>query len=135
MARTVTGVSGRSRGGRHSPSPSSGSPSAEYDSGAPELLPYLKPEWRDEVARAVTHLGLIGAVRRLAPYECTARVEAFLQRAELAPPIRTRGRRVDDLRRWHDTATTSTSLGTADERQRGVRYSRRGRLVVSGGSR
>ena len=38
-----------------------------YDTGKLELLPYLEPEWRDEVAHAVMHLGLIGAVRRLAP--------------------------------------------------------------------
>jgi hypothetical protein len=38
-----------------------------YDTGALELLPYLEPGWRAEVAHAVTHLGLIGAVRRLAP--------------------------------------------------------------------
>jgi hypothetical protein len=38
-----------------------------YDTGALELLPYLEPEWRNEVAHAVLHLGLIGAVRRLAP--------------------------------------------------------------------
>ena len=38
-----------------------------YDTGRLELLPYLEPEWRDEVAHAVHHLGLIGAVRRLAP--------------------------------------------------------------------
>jgi hypothetical protein len=38
-----------------------------YDTGRLELLPYLEPEWRVEVAHAVTHLGLIGAVRRLAP--------------------------------------------------------------------
>ncbi len=38
-----------------------------YDTGALELLPCLEPDWRDEVAHAVLHLGLIGAVRRLAP--------------------------------------------------------------------
>ena len=38
-----------------------------YDTGRLELLPYLEPQWRDEVAHAVQHLGLIGAVRRLAP--------------------------------------------------------------------
>jgi hypothetical protein len=38
-----------------------------YDMGQLELLPYLEPTWRSEVAHAVTHLGLIGAVRRLAP--------------------------------------------------------------------
>jgi hypothetical protein len=36
-----------------------------YDTGRLELLPYLEPRWRAEVAHAVLHLGLIGAVRRL----------------------------------------------------------------------
>jgi hypothetical protein len=39
-----------------------------YDTGRLALLPHLEPRWRAEVAHAVTHLGLIGAVRRLAPY-------------------------------------------------------------------
>ena len=38
-----------------------------YDTGRLELLPHLEPQWRAEVAHAVMHLGLIGAVRRLAP--------------------------------------------------------------------
>ena len=38
-----------------------------YDTGRLELLPYLEPRWRAEIAHAVRHLGLIGAVRRLAP--------------------------------------------------------------------
>ena len=38
-----------------------------YDTGRLELLPHLEPQWRAEVAHAVTHLGLAGAVRRLAP--------------------------------------------------------------------
>jgi hypothetical protein len=38
-----------------------------YDTGQRELLPHLEPQWRAEVAHAVSHLGLIGAVRRLAP--------------------------------------------------------------------
>ena len=36
-----------------------------YDTGRLELLPYLEPRWRAEVAHAVTHLGLVGAYRRL----------------------------------------------------------------------
>jgi hypothetical protein len=36
-----------------------------YDTGRLELLPYLEPRWRAEVAHAVLHLGLIGAYRRL----------------------------------------------------------------------
>jgi hypothetical protein len=38
-----------------------------HDTGRLELLPHLEPEWRAEVAHAVSHLGLIGVVRRLAP--------------------------------------------------------------------
>jgi hypothetical protein len=36
-----------------------------YDTGRLELLPYLEPRWRAEVAHAVLHLGLIGAYYRL----------------------------------------------------------------------
>jgi hypothetical protein len=36
-----------------------------YDTGRLALLPYLEPSWRIEVAHAVLHLGLIGALRRL----------------------------------------------------------------------
>jgi hypothetical protein len=38
-----------------------------YDTRRLELLPHLEPQRRPEVAHAVSHLGLIGAVRRLAP--------------------------------------------------------------------
>ena len=36
-----------------------------YDTGRLELLAHLEPGWRAEVAHAVIHLGLIGAVRQL----------------------------------------------------------------------
>jgi hypothetical protein len=36
-----------------------------YDTGRLELLPYLEPRWRAEVAHAVLHLGLIAAYYRL----------------------------------------------------------------------
>jgi hypothetical protein len=36
-----------------------------YDIGRLELLPYLEPRWRREVAHAVLHLGLIGTYYRL----------------------------------------------------------------------
>ena len=36
-----------------------------YDTGRLELLPFLEPRWRAEIAHAVLHLGLAGAVRRL----------------------------------------------------------------------
>jgi hypothetical protein len=38
-----------------------------YDTGRLELLPHLEPRWRAEVAHAVAHLGLLGALRRLGP--------------------------------------------------------------------
>jgi hypothetical protein len=36
-----------------------------YDTGRLALLAHLEPHWRAEVAHAVTHLGLLGANRRL----------------------------------------------------------------------
>jgi hypothetical protein len=36
-----------------------------FDTGRLDLLPYLEPRWRAEVANAVAHLGLVGALRRL----------------------------------------------------------------------
>ena len=36
-----------------------------YDRGELDLLPYLEPGWRAQVAHAVGHLGLIGALRRV----------------------------------------------------------------------
>jgi hypothetical protein len=36
-----------------------------YDTGRLDLLAYLEPRWRTEIAHAVAHLGLIGAYRRL----------------------------------------------------------------------
>jgi hypothetical protein len=36
-----------------------------YDRGDVDLLPHLEPGYRREVAHAVMHLGLIGALRRL----------------------------------------------------------------------
>ena len=35
-----------------------------YDTGRLDLLPYLEPRWRAEIAHAVGHLGLISAYRR-----------------------------------------------------------------------
>ena len=36
-----------------------------YDTGRLDLLRYLEPHWRAEVAHAVLHLGLIGALRQI----------------------------------------------------------------------
>ena len=35
-----------------------------YDRGELDLLPYLEPAWRSQLAHAVRHVGLIGALRR-----------------------------------------------------------------------
>ena len=36
-----------------------------YDGGKLDLLPYLEPAWRPQLAHAVGHVGLIGALRRV----------------------------------------------------------------------
>jgi hypothetical protein len=36
-----------------------------YDSGGLDLLPYLEPAWRAQLAHAVGHVGLIGALRQI----------------------------------------------------------------------
>jgi hypothetical protein len=36
-----------------------------YDRGELDLLPYLEPAWRAQLAHAVGHMGLIGALRRI----------------------------------------------------------------------
>ena len=37
----------------------------DYDAGRLDLLPYLEPAWRAQLAHAVGHVGLIGARRRI----------------------------------------------------------------------
>jgi len=36
-----------------------------YDRGELDLLPYLEPGWRAQLAHAVGHVGLLGALRRI----------------------------------------------------------------------
>jgi hypothetical protein len=36
-----------------------------YDRGELDLLPHLEPAWRAQLAHAVGHIGLIGALRRI----------------------------------------------------------------------
>jgi hypothetical protein len=36
-----------------------------YDAGELDLLPYLEPAWRPQLAHAVGHVGLVGALRRI----------------------------------------------------------------------
>jgi hypothetical protein len=38
---------------------------AAYDAGELDLLRYLEPAWREQLAHAVGHVGLIGALRRI----------------------------------------------------------------------
>jgi hypothetical protein len=38
-----------------------------YDRGEIDLLPFLEPGWRAQLAHAVGHVGLIGALRRIGP--------------------------------------------------------------------
>ena len=38
-----------------------------YDRGELDLLPYLEPGWRAQLAHAVGHVGLMGALRRISP--------------------------------------------------------------------
>jgi hypothetical protein len=38
-----------------------------YDAGLLDLLPYLEPAYRAQLAHAVRHVGLIGALRRISP--------------------------------------------------------------------
>ena len=40
-----------------------------YDRGELDLLPYLEPAWRAQLAHAVGHLGLIGALRRVSGHQ------------------------------------------------------------------
>ncbi len=36
-----------------------------YDRGELDLVPYLEPAWREQLAHPVGHVGLIGALRRI----------------------------------------------------------------------
>jgi hypothetical protein len=40
-----------------------------YDRGELDLLPHLEPAWRAQLAHAVGHLGLIGALRGVSGYQ------------------------------------------------------------------
>ena len=37
----------------------------DYDEGRLNLLPYLEPDWRAQLAHAVWHVGVVGALRRI----------------------------------------------------------------------
>ena len=44
-----------------------------YDRGELDLVPYLEPAWRAQLAHAVGHVGLIGALRRISGARRSAR--------------------------------------------------------------
>jgi CspA family cold shock protein len=44
-----------------------------YDAGELDLLPHLEPGWRPQLAHAVGHVGLIGALRRISGNRCDSR--------------------------------------------------------------
>jgi len=44
-----------------------------YDAGELDLLPYLEPAYRAQVAHAVGHVGLIGALRRIGGRQAAGR--------------------------------------------------------------
>ena len=37
-----------------------------YDRGELDLIPYLEPAWRAQLAHAIGHVGLVGVLRRIA---------------------------------------------------------------------
>jgi hypothetical protein len=43
-----------------------------YDLGELDLLPYVEPGWRPQLAHAVGHVGLIGALRRISGHAAAA---------------------------------------------------------------
>ena len=51
-----------------------------YDNGELDLLPHLEPAWRAQLAHAVGHVGLIGALRRISGAAAPA-VDALRRRA------------------------------------------------------
>ena len=51
-----------------------------YDRGELDLLPYLEPAWRAQIAHAVGHVGLIGALRRISGRDRAATILADLVR-------------------------------------------------------
>src|SRR5438270_1032870 len=51
-----------------------------YDRGELDLLPYLEPAWRAQLAHAVGHVGLIAALRRISGRDRAATILADLVR-------------------------------------------------------
>ncbi len=51
-----------------------------YDRGELDLLPYLEPGWREQVAHAVGHVGLIAALRRISERDRAGAILAGLVR-------------------------------------------------------
>jgi hypothetical protein len=53
-----------------------------YDAGQLDLLPYREPAWRAQLAHAVGHVGLIGALRRISGSRTSAQ-DSRRERIEL----------------------------------------------------
>jgi hypothetical protein len=60
-----------------------------YDTGDLDLLPHLEPAWRAQLAHAVGHVGLIGALRRVGGPNGAA--------SSLSPGTRLPTRPIEDL--------------------------------------
>ena len=63
-----------------------------YDRGELDLLPYLEPGWREQVAHAVGHVGLIGALRRISGRDRAGTILTDLVREGPSPPGANPGR-------------------------------------------
>jgi hypothetical protein len=57
-----------------------------YDRGELDLLPYLEPGWREHVAHAVGHVGLIAALRRISGRDRSGLILTDLVRERPSPP-------------------------------------------------
>jgi hypothetical protein len=61
-----------------------------YDSGELDLLPHLEPAWRAQLARAVGHVGPIGALRRISGAGALGWQQRAIERVgESEPPATT----------------------------------------------
>jgi hypothetical protein len=66
-----------------------------YDAGELDLLPYLEPAWRAQLAHAVGHVGLIAALRRISGANAFAWQQRAVERiGESEPPATTMTRKM-----------------------------------------
>ncbi len=59
-----------------------------YDRGELDLLPYVEPRWRAQLAHAVGHVGLIGALRRISGSSTSANHPSLGVTGATPPPSR-----------------------------------------------